>query len=515
MVNKNTEETLSSSQNIYYETNLTKLLDLGQMAYGINEKEIIQRALSYAIHATKSVYGYLHFVEQDQNTIQLIVWSEETLENCNLQNDRHHHIDQAGVWADCARTGRPVVHNDFQNLPSRKGYPDGHLQLIRHASVPLFDGDQVRIVLGVANKTTDYSKADVLLMQLVGDQLVKILQSKQLENAAIKAKKQYDQFVKYIPFGIFRAHTTRENILSFEYVNQQFCEMLNLTPKEIYKDSNSVFNAIHPDDLDSFKTLNREVSKNRKFFVWEGRGMKEGSIRWLRVEARPEKIFKGEIVWHGVITDTTERNQAEKALRDANALLENRVAEIEQLQEKLREQAIRDYLTGLFNRRYLDETIEREIARAKRDRSQLSVVMIDIDHFKSINDTYGHEAGDIVLIELGSLLMKNSRTSDIACRHGGDEFVIVMPNASPEDALKRADEWRQIFEQKRFTSNERRFATTLSMGIASYPLHASSPKGLFQAADQALYQSKIHNNFVSISRRLDTSTLHSIGRTDL
>jgi diguanylate cyclase (GGDEF)-like protein/PAS domain S-box-containing protein len=481
----------------------------------MDEKEIIQKTLAFAIEVTKSTYGYLHFVEQDQNTIQLIVWSDATIENCNLQNDRHYHIDEAGIWADCVRTGKPVVHNDFQNLPGRKGYPDGHLNLIRHASLPLFDGDKIRIVLGVANKTTDYDEIDVLLMSLVGDQLVKILHSKQLEIAVIKAKKQYDQFVNNIPFGIFRAHSTHEKTLNFEYVNRQFCEMVSLTPKEIYQDSNSVFNAIHPEDLDAFKTLNREVLENRAFFIWEGRGVVEGSIRWLRVEARPEKILKNEIVWHGVVTDTTERNQAEMAFRDANALLENRVAEIEQLQEKLREQAIRDYLTGLFNRRYLDETIEREIARAKRDRSHLSVVMIDIDHFKSINDTYGHEAGDTVLIELGALLLKNSRTSDIACRHGGDEFVIVMPNASPEDALKRADEWRQIFEQKRFTSNERRFATTLSMGIASYPLHASSPKGLFQAADQALYQSKIHNNFVSISRRLDTSTLHSIGRTEL
>ncbi|MFN2236129.1 MAG: diguanylate cyclase [Anaerolineales bacterium] len=515
MVNKKPKENDTSLQNIHYETSLMKLLDLSQMAYGLDEKEIIQKALSFAIEVTTSTYGYLHFLEQDQNTIQLIIWSDETVKSCNLQNDRHHQIDRAGVWADCVRTGKPVVYNDFQNLSGRKGYPEDHLNLIRFAGVPLFDGDKVRIVLGVADKTTYYSKTDVLLMQLVGDQLVKILHGKQLENAAIKAKKQYDQFVKYIPFGIFRAHTTREQKLSFEYVNQQFCEMINLIPKEIYKDANSVFNAIHPDDHDSFKTLNREVSKNRKLFVWEGRVVVEGNIRWLRVEARPEIILKDETVWHGVITDTTERNQVERALRDANALLENRVAEIEQLQEKLREQAIRDYLTGLFNRRYLDETIEREIARAKRDRSQLSVVMIDIDHFKSINDTYGHEAGDIVLIELGSLLMKNSRASDIACRHGGDEFVIVMPNASPDDALKRADEWRKIFEQKRFTSNERRFATTLSMGIASYPLHASSPKGLFQAADQALYQSKIHNNFVSISRRLDTSTLHSIGRTDL
>lgn len=515
MVNKKPEETYTSLQSIHHEISLAKLLELGQMAYSMDEKEIIQKTLSYAIQVTNSAYGYLHFLEQDQNTIQLIVWSDATVEKCNLQNDRHYHIDQAGIWADCVRTGKPVVHNDFQNLPDRKGYPDDHMKLIRHASVPLFDGDKVRIILGIANKTTDYDRIDVLLMCLVGDQLVKILHSKQLEIAVTKAKKQYDQFVNNIPFGIFRAHSTLEKTLNFEYVNRQFCEMIGLTPKEIYNDANSVFDAIHPEDLDSFITLNREVLEKRTLFIWEGRGVIDGSVRWLRVEARPEKILKDEIVWHGVVTDTTERNQAERALRDANALLENRVAEIEQLQGKLREQAIRDYLTGLFNRRYLDETIEREIARAKRDRSQLSVVMIDIDHFKSINDTYGHEAGDIVLIELGSLLMKNSRTSDIACRHGGDEFVIVMPNASPEDALKRADEWRQIFERKRFTSNERRFATTLSMGIASYPLHASSPKGLFQAADQALYQSKIHNNFVSISRRLDTSTLHSIGRTDL
>jgi diguanylate cyclase (GGDEF)-like protein/PAS domain S-box-containing protein len=515
MVNQNPEESQISLQSIHNETSLAKLLDLGRMAYDLDEKEIIQKTLSFAVEITSSAYGYLHFIEQDQNTIQLIVWSDATVENCNLQNDRHHQIADAGVWADCMRTGKPVVHNDFQKLSGRKGYPDDHVNLIRHASVPLFDGNKVRIVLGVANKTTDYNKTDVLLMCLVGDQLVRFLHGKQLENAVIKAKKQYDQFVKNISFGIFRAQTTPEKSIYFEYVNQQFCEMISLTPKEIYKDAKSVFNVIHPEDLESFLSLNREVLENRKLFVWEGRGVIDGSIRWLRVEARPEKILNDEIIWLGVVTDTTEQNQAERALRDANSLLENRVAEIEQLQGKLREQAIRDYLTGLFNRRYLDETIEREIARAKRDRSQLSVVMIDIDHFKSINDTYGHEAGDTVLIELGMLLMKNSRASDIACRHGGDEFVIVMPNASPEDALKRADEWRQIFERKRFTSNERRFATTLSMGIASYPLHASSPKGLFQAADQALYQSKIHNNFVSISRRLDTSTLHSIGRSDL
>ena len=125
----------------------------------------------------------------------------------------------------------------------------------------------------------------------------------------------------------------------------------------------------------------------------------------------------------------------------------------------------------------------------------------------------GHQAGDMVLTELGTLLNRYSRASDIACRHGGDEFVVVMPNASADDAHKRADEWRRVFESKRFTFGGRRFATTLSMGIASYPLHASSPKGVFQAADQALYQSKMHNNTVTVSRRVATKRLRSYKNT--
>jgi diguanylate cyclase (GGDEF)-like protein len=290
--------------------------------------------------------------------------------------------------------------------------------------------------------------------------------------------------------------------------------MLNLSSDEIYRDSDNAFNTIHPDDLDSLVNLNNEVMQTRQPFLWEGRALVGGKTKWLRIESRPEPLDNGSIIWHGVQTDITESKQTERAFRDANTLLENRLAEIEQLQDQLREQTIRDYLTGLFNRRYLDETMEREIARSKRESILLSVVMMDIDHFKGINDTYGHQAGDMVLIELGSLLNRYSRTSDIACRHGGDEFMVVMPNASPDDALKRANEWRRAFARKRFSFNEQRFATTLSMGIASYPLHASSPKGVFQAADQALYQSKMYNNKVTISRRIATQALRSISRSE-
>lgn len=323
-------------------------------------------------------------------------------------------------------------------------------------------------------------------------------------------KSHYDQLVKNIPVGVYRFRTSQLGEMTFEYVNNQFCEILNLSANDVYDDAKFAFDAIHPEEIEGFMALNLEVIQTQQAFKWEGRVIAAGKTKWVRIASCPDPLANGVTIWNGAVIDITDRKNAEQALQDVNTILENRLVEIEKLQGLLREQAIRDYLTGLFNRRYLDETIEREIARSMRDQRQLSVVMMDIDHFKGINDTYGHQAGDMVLIELGRMLDRLSRTSDIACRYGGDEFVVVMPNASPEQALKRADEWRKAFAKERFTFNERRFATTLSMGIATFPEHASSPQGVFQAADQALYQSKMHNNLVMISRRLSTSKLRSI-----
>ena len=325
---------------------------------------------------------------------------------------------------------------------------------------------------------------------------------------------QFDQLIKSIPIGVYRFRTTKHGKMIFEYVNHQFCEMLKLSAEEIYLDAQRAFDKIHPDEIDAFMQHYEAVVQSKQPYEWEGKFVIDGEVRWLRIESRPTELANGDLIWSGIQTDITERKRVEDALRNANTLLENRVAEIEALQAKLSEQAMRDYLTGLFNRRYLDETMEREIARATREARRLSVVMMDIDHFKGINDTFGHQAGDMVLIELGQLLKKYSRTSDIACRYGGDEFVVVMPNATSEHAFKRAEEWREAFAKKKFIADNRKFKTTLSMGIATYSLHASSSIGVFQAADQALYQSKLHNNQVTVSRRIATSTLRSIGRSE-
>jgi diguanylate cyclase (GGDEF)-like protein len=161
------------------------------------------------------------------------------------------------------------------------------------------------------------------------------------------------------------------------------------------------------------------------------------------------------------------------------------------LQESLRDQSIRDGLTGLFNRRYLEETLERELRRADRESLPLSVLVFDVDHFKSVNDTYGHEAGDEVLRTLAGLLQRNIRGGDVPCRFGGEEFVVILPGANLHVGHERAEHLRGTIAALRIATRAARLQVTVSVGVAMYSGdQAETGEDLLQAADRALYRAK-------------------------
>ncbi len=170
--------------------------------------------------------------------------------------------------------------------------------------------------------------------------------------------------------------------------------------------------------------------------------------------------------------------------------LRAQMEEINALQVQLREQAIRDSLTSCYNRRYLDETIEREIARAGREGYPISLLMVDIDQFKKVNDTYGHPAGDAVLTAMGKLLRHRTRAGDIICRYGGEEFLMVLPNMVLEDALPRADGCRIDLMELETPYEGTKVKITVSIGVASFPTHGSTAAQVIQTADRALYLAK-------------------------
>jgi diguanylate cyclase (GGDEF)-like protein/PAS domain S-box-containing protein len=161
------------------------------------------------------------------------------------------------------------------------------------------------------------------------------------------------------------------------------------------------------------------------------------------------------------------------------------------LRERLRQQAIRDPLTGLFNRGYLEETLGRELQRCQRTQSPLCVAMLDIDHFKQLNDCYGHEAGDLVLRQLGSVLRQQLRGSDIVCRFGGEEFVVVLPEAPLAVAQRRLTQMAEtVREMTLVYRGDRLEPVTVSIGLAVMPEHGMGMADLLHAADMALYAAK-------------------------
>ncbi len=159
--------------------------------------------------------------------------------------------------------------------------------------------------------------------------------------------------------------------------------------------------------------------------------------------------------------------------------------------DDLAEQAIRDPMTGLYNRRFLREFLARELLRAKRGGIGLAVIMMDLDHFKRVNDSFGHDAGDLVLTEVAAMLRRSIRGSDMVCRFGGEEFVLVLTDSTSTSALRRCEEIRAAISRLAPSYRGKSLGSpTASFGVALYPDHAADADGLINASDAALYEAK-------------------------
>ena len=203
----------------------------------------------------------------------------------------------------------------------------------------------------------------------------------------------------------------------------------------------------------------------------------------------------------GLLTVQTTRDQNDESVFGSDESIEQLAKTLAEqaslalanlkLREVLRTQSIRDPLTNLYNRRYMEESLDRELSRAVRKHTPLSLMLIDVDHFKRFNDTFGHEAGDIVLRSLGHLLQSQLRSEDIVCRFGGEEFVVILPDAPLDGARQRGEQLREATKE---LITEFRGQTlgrvTLSIGISTFPAHGGTGATLVEAADAALYRAK-------------------------
>ncbi|MBK6795181.1 MAG: diguanylate cyclase [Anaerolineales bacterium] len=228
--------------------------------------------------------------------------------------------------------------------------------------------------------------------------------------------------------------------------------------------------------------------------VWRGEvwNKKKNGDPYCEVEIiAPVINSDGAIVnYIAIKEDVTAERTSEAELRKAYTKLETQMQEIQGLQDELREQAVRDPLTKLHNRHYLNETLSRELSRAMRERYPISFLMLDIDHFKRVNDTYGHAAGDFVLRDLADHLAEFTRTGDIVCRYGGEEFLVAFPNTKEGDAFLIADRLRASIQESPIYVDHHAISITISAGISEFPTHGQYEALIFETADKALYHAK-------------------------
>jgi diguanylate cyclase (GGDEF)-like protein/PAS domain S-box-containing protein len=298
---------------------------------------------------------------------------------------------------------------------------------------------------------------------------------------------------------------------AIEYVNPEFTLLTGYSLEEARGKNSSILQS-GKTPPETYRQLWQTIQAGQ---VWRGEFLnkkKNGELYWELAVIAPVRDSAGQVINYIAIKENiTAQREAETALRETNRRLEENIAEIAVLQVELREQAIRDPLTGLYNRRFLNDAIEREIGRARREGLHLSVVILDIDHFKQINDDFGHQIGDASLRLLANMLTKQARESDIVCRYGGEEFLLALPGATTEGAVQLAERLRilaakidlsppavhdrdlatpHLATSSNIAEQQSKFGFTISLGVATFPEHGQTAQEVIIKADQALYAAK-------------------------
>jgi len=471
-------------------------LELLEFAATHSMDEFMQKALDKISLLTGSTIGFYHFVEPDQKTLSLQAWSTRTLEEfCKIEGrGMHYDIDKAGIWVDCVKQGKPVIHNDYSSHPDRKGLPEGHAKVVRELVVPVLRGGKVVSILGIGNKLTDYTEKDVESVSYLADITWEIVKRKQAEQFLNEIQSRLRLLGDNLEEAALYVYShDRNGQTHFEYLSAGMEKLTGIPKEDALEDASKLHATILPEYMPALADLEAKSRENLLSFELEIRQRHaiSGELHWGLLRSTPRQRADGTTVWYGVQVDITERKRSEKLIEEANEQLRLRVKEIEKLHEELRDQAIRDPLTGLYNRRYMRDVFMQEFSRARRGNYPVSVIMLDMDELKVFNDTHGHHVGDQALQALAFQLKNLTRNEDIVCRYGGDEFTIILSKTFAKDAVKRVEEWREALNRHPLEiEGKNNVQIRFSAGIASFPTHGDTMEEIINYADVALYRAK-------------------------
>lgn len=289
---------------------------------------------------------------------------------------------------------------------------------------------------------------------------------------------QLDALSDYLPGFVYQIRYQPDNgHWDYTHVGRRVTDMFGLSPDAVLKDASVLLDRIHPDDQQRVFAESLETATTLKPWHCEFRMLKpDGDITWLSAHDLPQRLKDGTVIWTGYAEDITEKKQLEESLRISEALYRNLAAS--------------DALTGLPNRSALMSRLQQMLTIASAGHTEIAVLFIDLDHFKPVNDRYGHAVGDELLIQTGERLRACLRASDVVGRLGGDEFLVLLGNPGGRaKALAIGNKLCEALAQP-FQLSACVASISACVGVALYPDHGDSPEALINAADDAMYAAK-------------------------
>lgn len=307
------------SQRKYSENFTLARMKIVEIATTDSFDTLLQVILDEAEQLTSSCIGFYHFLETDQKTLSLQNWSTRTLrEFCHAEGKgMHYPVDKAGVWVDCIRVKKPVIHNDYKSLTHHKGLPEGHAEIIREMVVPVMRGDRIIAILGVGNKHTDYTQHDVDIVQQLADLAIEIVERKRAEDSQIQVQRNYENLIQTIDGIVWEADAQS---LQFLFVSDQAERLLGYPVKQWLDTPHFWADHIHPADRESTIDICFTQAQSKQAYELEYRMIaQDGRIVWLRdlVSVLSENSSPSKL--RGIMIDITERKHAEEEVLEKSA----------------------------------------------------------------------------------------------------------------------------------------------------------------------------------------------------
>lgn len=460
------EDKLDKHRRVIEEAHLAAVLQLSRMTR-TNERAMLDYALAEAMRLLDSRYGFIGYISEDESMMSILAWSRDAMHDCAMREKPiDYPISAAGIWAEPLLTRAPHFFNDYsQAHPRKHGIPQGHVEIRRYLGVPIFEGERVAMIAAVANKQEPYEEFDAAILSAL------------MTHAWHVTQRNRDEEQLRIAAAAFESNqgvsvTSSDNVIL--RVNRAFTDITGYSIEEAVGQKLNMLASGRHDE--AFETR-----------MWEEirlKGAWQGEV-WYR--RKNGEVFPAGLTITAVMGDAGEVTHTVATLTD---ITERKAAE-----DKIEQLAFYDSLTGLPNRRLLFDRLQQALASSKRNQRHGALMFIDLDNFKTLNDTRGHAAGDLLLQQVAERLTACTREADTVARLGGDEFVVMLEQLS-EDPVEAAAQIKTVGEKilealhQPNTLVPQEHICTASIGATLFGEAQDRVDDLVKQADIAMYRAK-------------------------